>query len=1552
MQAKHQRRRAPKHRRLFSPGMLQNGGIRVLLSCIVVVLVAGALTLPGISASKQDLENAGVALSASVASEQEEGSQEDAPDAASTDKSAGEKAADKADSDPEPSSTPTKDAANAENTEDAAENPDADTDSSDEDADAMPAQSFSGELKNKKDEVVLSVEVESPEGALPAGTTMELEAVKAKDVKDAVGDAVAEKTDAKVDSLQAVDITFKDADGNEVEPAADVAVKMASPQITDETNPYVVNVDDKGEGSVVDQLTDKQLEQRDQQLEDNELAFDAAESSVYAIAYTVDFRWEVNGKTYEFSIPGGGFTSLGQMTQALGLANADADEADDGAEAAADDAADGETTGDEPKAEVAASQDEAAIDDEVKAFVADVKSVEFSDPSLVWVGKTDADTTVASLKEANELDVQFSSELTKEQIETIESKSVEAGDWALISLRPFMSAEKLTVTMNDGEVFTIEVTDAQISAQYLSDNGDLYEVTVAYGEDAQIPEGASLRVTPYAEDSEEYAAVRDVVLGDAGDGAGDGDADADAADAEVGDAATGEAAAEATAEAEADVESDDDVDSNANIVVSDEIGADAEDDADSEADANAEAEVEAEGDVDAGDDADASGDPEAEPAKHLEALDISIVDASGEPIEPKAAVRVTLGMKSLSGQMENVQDSLTVTHLDASTGEVHAETVADTDELNNIHLSGETPTASFMLESFSQFAITYYGYEYEDWELHRKNYVTVNVHYVDVNGNELNGTHSSDVNTQNEQMLNLGDYADEIQGHTYLGAHYGTYSGQAVTSLTTMNGRDGDSIDKNSGRSVVFRNGDNIVARQEYDSSTRVVDVYLVYAPSTGYYIADTIGENGCLVVCDQSGEIQTGANQNLFVRWYRSGSASGDFEEVTRSKVLDGNYNIPELGCPRVNVSIDEGADKYYKAEVYRVENNEPKVVATTPVYHVPYYDDVQNGGFETPHNNGTVDESVHRWQSNWQVTNGQNDVVWKTTGTASDHSGRDIEIPQGANANGQGANNVAETLRNYCFAFMPEGNQCAELNCEAAGALYQDVLTIPGSQMYWSLYHRARGGYDAWKNERYKTQNRETDTMYVVAMSKDLAEKYDVTTQEKVLYILNHVNDTGSEFHDIEIVKITTTNQGNGVMTFMNSGASVTVPATWFGSFSEGQTATVTDGGNNNRQYTYGNTDWHYYTGNFSIPQNQYLTRFFFVAGAKTEIASGNNTMGNFLDDIHLSDSVPAPNYGQATVIIQKTVKGLGELPSDYATRIETKYKVTHPDTTVNVVDRNSDYDSYQTQIDPATGTAVSTARWTFPISFGGDNVGSTVQFERGVETNPVAEGKTDVVGGYTQTTSWVLHKQSANQSEPVEVASGSGKTIPTTDMEKLDVKERDIVYIEFINNYTPKKKVSIWKTDTDGKVITTGASFALYKASDFNDSTQQPNSGAEAIVTGKTGSNGILSLGELADGEYRLVETSAPAGYNALSTAVKIVISNGNVTATQGGNNADIAVKGDSAWVEGQPDDTVQVQVWNTPGVELPNTGGPGTMSLYVLGALMVTCAAAFLLRRRTA
>lgn|GEM_PF-2364708 len=153
-------------------------------------------------------------------------------------------------------------------------------------------------------------------------------------------------------------------------------------------------------------------------------SFESESFSVFGVVYTVDFVYSVNGKTYDFRLPGGGFITLHQLMDVLGI--------------------DEETKG-------------AGID----RFVADIKNVEFSDSSLVWVGKAGQDSTIGQVKSACGLDCEYSNDLTEEQIEEINNTEIAAGEWLLISLKPFTSEETLTVTMNDGEVFTVKVTDAQ-----------------------------------------------------------------------------------------------------------------------------------------------------------------------------------------------------------------------------------------------------------------------------------------------------------------------------------------------------------------------------------------------------------------------------------------------------------------------------------------------------------------------------------------------------------------------------------------------------------------------------------------------------------------------------------------------------------------------------------------------------------------------------------------------------------------------------------------------------------------------------------------------------------------------------------------------------------------------------------------------------------------------------------------------------------------------------------------------------------------------------------
>lgn len=65
-----------------------------------------------------------------------------------------------------------------------------------------------------------------------------------------------------------------------------------------------------------------------------------------------------------------------------------------------------------------------------------------------------------------------------------------------------------------------------------------------------------------------------------------------------------------------------------------------------------------------------------------------------------------------------------------------------------------------------------------------------------------------------------------------------------------------------------------------------------------------------------------------------------------------------------------------------------------------------------------------------------------------------------------------------------------------------------------------------------------------------------------------------------------------------------------------------------------------WKYYSGEFKVPSDQYLTRFFFVS-----IAATNQDKGNLIDEISFSRSVPAPDPGKGNLEVKKTVKGLSE-------------------------------------------------------------------------------------------------------------------------------------------------------------------------------------------------------------------------------------------------------------------------------------------------------------------
>ena len=132
-------------------------------------------------------------------------------------------------------------------------------------ADTMPAQDFEGSVSG------VHVNVHAYEGRFPEGTTMHLAPVPKASIlnNDSVQDAVGE--DKEVVDAIAVDITFQDKDGKEIEPAGTISVNMSTSRDVNGDSHQVLHIDDSGNAS---QVTDASAEGA---------SFEASEFSIYVI---------------------------------------------------------------------------------------------------------------------------------------------------------------------------------------------------------------------------------------------------------------------------------------------------------------------------------------------------------------------------------------------------------------------------------------------------------------------------------------------------------------------------------------------------------------------------------------------------------------------------------------------------------------------------------------------------------------------------------------------------------------------------------------------------------------------------------------------------------------------------------------------------------------------------------------------------------------------------------------------------------------------------------------------------------------------------------------------------------------------------------------------------------------------------------------------------------------------------------------------------------------------------------------------------------------------
>ena len=149
----------------------------------------------------------------------------------------------------------------------------------------------------------------------------------------------------------------------------------------------------------------------------------------------------------------------------------------------------------------------------------------------------------------------------------------------------------------------------------------------------------------------------------------------------------------------------------------------------------------------------------------------------------------------------------------------------------------------------------------------------------------------------------------------------------------------------------------------------------------------------------------------------------------------------------------------------------------------------------------------------------------------------------------------------------------------------------------------------------------------------------------------------------------------------------------------------------------------------------------------------------------------------------------------------------------------------------------------------------------------------------------------------------------------------------------------KVVVNKVDKDGNALA-GAGFTLYKK----------NASGEYVAIGEELKGNALTTFEwthLDDGDYKLVETTTPAGYNTIDDIEFTITAEHDVLSD---SPALTKLEGGDLFTGEVSTGALTADIVNQSGATLPETGGIGTTIFYVLGAVMVLGAAVLLVTKK--
>ena len=220
----------------------------------------------------------------------------------------------------------------------------------------------------------------------------------------------------------------------------------------------------------------------------------------------------------------------------------------------------------------------------------------------------------------------------------------------------------------------------------------------------------------------------------------------------------------------------------------------------------------------------------------------------------------------------------------------------------------------------------------------------------------------------------------------------------------------------------------------------------------------------------------------------------------------------------------------------------------------------------------------------------------------------------------------------------------------------------------------------------------------------------------------------------------------------------------------------------------------------------------------------------------------------------------------------------------------------------------------------------------------------------------------KMSLDLSEWVRAnQTNKGKAFTVTYYAKVNkdavVTEKNNAQLEYGNNpkettkttpseaKTPTYPLDILKKKKGSEDKLAGAKFSLYTSAEDAKNGTNPikvtgNNGNYVVdPTSKTtvfesvasidGKDYNLHVNGLAAGDYWLVETEAPAGYNKLTAPIKIEIT----------KSADTEVNNWTISKDGKAETDKIIDIENSTGSLLPSTGGMGTIIFAVIAAILV-------------